>query len=193
MASELKHIDEAKLESDLAYRVEYLMEFMSFGEDDISTVHAAAPAVAPLVDTLVDAVYDKLFEYDCTKRHFVPRQSGYEGDVPPDLASLTLDHEQIKFRKNHLANYLKKLVTAEYDAKMLSYLDMVGKIHTTKAGSDTIDVPLVQMNALMGFVSDALIKAIAGLGLDHDAEIQAIRSFSKLLWIQNDLISRHYV
>lgn len=58
------------------------------------------------------------------------------------------------------------MVTKPYDGTMLNYLDVVGKIHTPKAGSPELDVPLVQMNALMGFVSDALVSTIFGLGLD---------------------------
>ena len=58
-----------------------------------------------------DAVYDQLFKFDCTKRHFVPRQHGYNGDVPENIEDLALDHEQIQFRKQHLGKYLERLVT----------------------------------------------------------------------------------
>ena len=44
-------------------------------------------------------------------------------------------HPQIAFRKEHLARYLAGLVTRPYDGKMVTYLDMVGKIHTEKAGN----------------------------------------------------------
>ena len=151
-----------------------------------------APALAPLVPALVDAVYDKLFSFGATKRHFVRRQSGYEGPVPGGLEELTLDHPMIDFRKQHLGRYLASLVTRPYDAKMVSYLDFVGKIHTPKAGSKELSVPLVQMNALMGFVADALTATILGLGLPRDTEVKTVRAFTKLLWIQNDLIARHY-
>lgn len=70
---------------------------------------------------------------------------------------------------------------------------MIGKIHTPKAGKATLLVPLVQMNALMGFVHDAINATIMSFEIPPEAKTQAIRSFSKLLWIQNDLISRHYV
>src|SRR5438874_543338 len=126
----LKHVDEGRLEKDLGYRFQYLTEFMGFSPEDVKLIHAAAAHLAPLVSLLVDAVYVKLFSYDATKRHFVPRQFGYEGAVPEDIESLTLDHEQIQFRKSHLAAYLKRLVTGAYDGKMVSYLDFVGKIHT---------------------------------------------------------------
>jgi hypothetical protein len=48
------------------------------------------------------------------------------------------------------------------------------------------------MNALMGFVADALTATILGLGFDRETEAKALRAFGKLLWIQNDLITRHY-
>ncbi len=188
----LKHIDEPRLENDLGYRFQYLAEFMGFGPKDVELIHATAPHLAPLVPQLVDAVYVKLFSNDATKRHFVPRQFGYEGAVPKDLASLTLDHEQIRFRKEHLGNYLKRLVTGAYDGKMVSYLDFVGKIHTPKAGSPELDVPLVQMDALMGFVADALVATIISLPLDSTTKANTLRAFNKLLWLQNDLIVRHY-
>lgn len=188
----MKHIDEGRLECDLDYRFQYLAEFVGFNSADVTSIHEAAAHLAPLVPSLVDAVYDKLFTYDATKRHFVPRQSGYDGPVPTDINSLTQDHEQIQFRKQHLARYLTKLVTAPYDTKMVGYLDLVGKLHTEKAGSPELQVPLVQMNALMGFVSDALNATIFGLKLGADAEQRTLRAFSKLLWLQNDLITRHY-
>jgi hypothetical protein len=188
----MKHIDEARLETDLNYRCEYLMDFMGFGADDIDVIHGAAPLLAPVVPVLVDAVYDKLSSYDATWRHFVPRQSSYEGEVPQTLEELTVDHPQIQFRKHHLGTYLKKLVTSPYDGKMLAYLDMVGKMHTPKAGKPTLLVPLIQMNALMGFVHDALNATILSFDISDEAKTAAIRAFSKLLWIQNDLISRHY-
>ncbi len=188
----VKHIDENKLETDLGYRFEYLCEFMGFSADDINTILGAKALVAPVVPVLVDAVYEKLFSYDATKRHFMIRQHGYAGTLPSNIETLGHNDELIKFRKEHLARYLAKLVTGPYDASMLGYLDLVGKIHTPKAGNPELNVPIVQMNALMGFVSDALISTIQSLEIPQDAKNKAIRAFNKLLWIQNDLINRHY-
>lgn len=98
----MKHIDEPRLETDLGYRFQYLCEFMGFSPEDIATIRGAVPLLAPLVPALVDAVYVKLYTYDATWRHFVPRQAGYEGKIPASLAELTPDHPQIQFRKQHL-------------------------------------------------------------------------------------------
>lgn len=188
----MQRIDEAKLESDLQYRYEYLTDFISFGPADIALIHASAPHLGPRIGELVDRTYAKLLHYDATARHFVPRQAGYEGEIPDDLEMLTIKHPQIQFRKDHLNRYFLQLIGRNYDAKMVVYLDMVGKMHTTKAGNEQIDVPLVQMNALMGLVSDALFQSIAEWPLDEATKTKTMQAFNKLLWIQNDLINRHY-
>jgi hypothetical protein len=107
----MKHIDENRLEKDLSYRFAYLTEFMQFDADDIAAIHRAAGLLGPLVPALVDAVYVKLFNYDATKRHFVPQQHGYEGPLAADVKSLSLSDKVIEFRKQHLARYLAALVT----------------------------------------------------------------------------------
>lgn len=188
----MEQIDEGRLEGDLRYRFAYLAGFVGFGGDDVAAIHDTAPLLGPLVPGLVDAVYDKLHAYDATWRHFVPKQSGYEGDVPTGVDDLGMDHAQIRFRKGHLGRYLTALVTRAYDEMMVAYLDTVGKLYTPKAGSAELDVPLVQMNALMGFVADALTTTLLGLGLERGREVRTLRAFTKLLWLQNDLITRHY-
>ena len=100
----IAHIDETRLETDTGYRFGYLADFVGFGKDDIDAIHSAAPHLGPLVPALVDAVYDKLFSYDATKRHFVPRQSGYDGPTPEGLDALTLEHPMIAFRKPAASN-----------------------------------------------------------------------------------------
>lgn len=188
----MQHIDEPRLETDLGYRFDYLAKFIGFNADDVTAIHASAPLLAPIVAALVDAVYEKLSSFDATWRHFVPQQANYQGDLPADLSALTMDHPQIQFRKQHLARYLERLVTAKYDEKMVHYLDFVGQMHTSAKGSAKIHVPLVQMNALLGFVADALNAAILASKLSDVEKSKAVRAFSKLLWIQNDLINRHY-
>jgi len=188
----MQQIDEPRLEEDLAYRFEYVAGFMEFSSDDIAAIHESASLLGPVVPQLVDAVYDKLSQYDATWRHFVPRQHGYEGEVADGVESLQLTDEVIEFRKQHLARYLEALVTREYNGKMVAYLDMVGAMHTPGYGAKAVNVPLVQMNALLGFVSDAIIATICSLGLNAETQTTTLRAFNKLLWLQNDLINRHY-
>jgi hypothetical protein len=188
----MQHIDEEKLETDLQYRYEYLTDFISFGPDDVQLIQASAPHLGPRIPALVEETYRKLLEYDATARHFVPRQSGYDGDAPLDLEALTANHPQVQFRKDHLNRYFMQLIGRSFDPKMVLYLDMVGKMHTPKAGNKQIDVPLVQMNALLGLISDALFRSIAEWPIEPATAMATFCAYNKLFWIQNDLVSRHY-
>lgn len=188
----MQTIDEAKLETDLHYRYEFLANFIDFTADDAKVIQAFAPHLGPRIPQLVEQTYSKLLSFDATAKHFLPKQSGFEGETPVNLADLSLDHPQIQFRKDHLNRYLMALIGRSYNAKMVEYLDMVGKIHTTQAGNSEINVPLIQMNALMGQLSDILFIAISESPLSAEQKLETQRSFNKLLWIQNDLISRHY-
>lgn len=126
----MREITPSSLES-LHSRVAYARDFVNFTAEDAAALHAAKPYLAPLVPSVVDAVYVKLFEYTITAQAFVPRQTGYTGDAPTSLKDLTLDHPQIKFRKDFLAGYIVKLVTMDYDdIKSWEYLDKVGRMHT---------------------------------------------------------------
>ena len=187
-----EHFDENRLETDLQHRYEFLADFIGFGPEDTAMIQQFAPHLGPRIGELVEETYMKLLAYSATARHFVPRQHGYEGELPVDLSGVDGEHPQIQFRKDHLNRYFMQLIGRTYDAKMVLYLDMVGKIHTPQAGNSQIDVPLVQMNALMGLLSDILLKAIDQSPLDTAKKISTQRAFNKLLWIQNDLITRHY-
>jgi len=130
----MQHISESSL-NDLPTRVQYLRDFIGFTEDDAAALHAARPVVAPLVPTIVDLVYEKLLSFDITAKSFVPRQTGYSGEAPTKLAELSMEHPQIKFRKDFLAGYLAKLVTMDYsNISSWQYLDKVGLMHTGQAG-----------------------------------------------------------
>lgn len=188
----MKQVDEANLEKDLDYRYEFVADFIGFDEQDVQAIHASAGYLAPLIPSIVEKTYEKLLAYNATARHFVPRQHGYDGPLPASVESLDDQHPQIQFRKEHLNRYLMHLVGHAYNDKMVAYLDMAGKMHTPGAGNKDIDVPLVQMNALLGLLSDCVQSAILGLAMDDAAKSRTLRAFNKLLWIQNDLVSRHY-
>lgn len=188
----MKQIDEQRLETDPVFRFQYLAEFMDFTPADAAAVQAAAQYFGPMIPELVDRTYQRLLSFDATARHFLPRQSGFDGTVPASLTELTQTNAQIQFRKEHLARYLTTLFGRTCDHRLVPYLDMVGKIHTPQAGNREINVPLVQMNAMMGFLADVLLDVLFQLPLDAATLARTTRAISKLLWIQNDFITRHY-
>jgi hypothetical protein len=188
----MKQINEEQLQDDVQQRYEFLTEFIDFGPDDVKLIQASAPHIGPKIGEMVDQTYEKLLSCDATARHFLPRQHGCEDEVADDVSQLTASHPQIQFRKDHLNRYFVSLIGRSYDAKMVQYLDMVGRIHTSHAGNSEIHVPLIQMNALLGLVSDILTTALIASPLDDATTLRTVKAFQKLLWIQNDFVSRHY-
>jgi hypothetical protein len=179
--------------TDIPYRYEYLCKFVNFTKDDVATLHSLAPILGPMVPAVVDAVYVKLFTFSNTKGVFLKRNEGFNGRLENRVEEISHDSEQIKFRKDMLSKYLVRLVTAPYDANMVNYLSWVGKVHTDKGGSKSIDVPLGDCLALLTYVEDFLIDAILGVGADRETEKKAIHAVNKLLWIQADLFAVHYL
>lgn len=188
----MERVDEQRLESDNQYRYAFTAAFVGFDDDDVKAIQSFAPFLGPRIPEIVERTYEKLLNNTATARHFVPRNENYDGEVPATLEDLTPDHPQIRFRKDHLNHYFMQLIGRPYNEGMIRYLASVGIIHTSKAGSKEIDVPLVQMNALMGVISDLLMEYVLQAPLDPETTATTLRAFNRLLWIQNDFISRHY-
>jgi hypothetical protein len=133
-----------------------------------------------------------MLEFDATRRHLTRQHSGYTGAVPESAEGVTSDHDLLAFRKRALLSYFTELLLSDLDETAADWMDTVGRMHTTKAGSPAIHVPLIQMNAMMGFMADLFLREVASLDLDADAKLRLAQALSKLLWLQNDLLSRHY-
>ncbi|KAF9450708.1 hypothetical protein P691DRAFT_757942 [Macrolepiota fuliginosa MF-IS2] len=192
----------SSLES-LPTRVTYARDFAGFTAEDAAALYAAKPYLAPLIPAVVDVVYVKLFEYDITAQAFVPRQTGYTGDAPTALKDVTLDHPQIKFRKDFLAGYIAKLVTMDYDdIKTWEYLDKVGRMRTGvtdsgfrhRAKTPGLRVEYIYCGLLLGFVEDIFVSAVmTHPELDQGTKLAVVKSVNKNLWLQNDPFARHYI
>lgn len=185
-------VDENRLDSDLNYRFWYVAEFIDFSEDDANTINRIGPAILPRIPEMVDTVFEKLFSYDATIRHVLPWQSFDSKGDGEEFRDVRVDREVVDYQKNQLAEYLETLVTSDCDEEMVVFLDNIGRYYTPKLQNSKINVPHVQMNVLLGLIADIVKSAVYELMLDRETEIRTIRAFSKLLWIQSDLVSRHY-
>ncbi|MDD5559061.1 protoglobin domain-containing protein [Candidatus Methylomirabilis sp.] len=188
----MEKLDEQRLELDLAYRYEFLKNFIGFGDEDVAAIRKVLAELVVLMPEIVKEQYHKLLAYDATARHFVERQHGCASPPPESLADLSAKHGQVKFRMDHMQSYLMQLIGHPFDSKIAVLLDAVGKMHTPKTGNPKINVPLVQMNAFMGMLADLLTERLLALNTDDDTKINCLRAFQKILWIQNDFIVRHY-
>lgn len=187
----MEKLDEQRLELDLVYRYEFLRDFIGFSDEDVAAIRKVLADLVMQVPEIVKGQYRKLLAYDATAYHFVECQPG---NAPPReaLADLSAEHGKVKYRMDHMQSYLMQLLGHAFDGKIASLYDAVGKMHTPKTGNPKINVPLVQMNAFMGMLAELLTDRVLALNTDADTKMNCLRAFHKILWIQNDFITRHY-
>ena len=193
MATE--HIDRNLLDTDLRYRFNYLSKFLNFTQDDISTLNTLATLVHPLIPTVVDTLYQKLLDFDITKHYFLIRSTGFDGKLTTDPNQLTLHCEQMMFRRDTLRKYLFRILRQRlWNDAFLQYLSHVGKMHTNMAGTHSIDIDYIHMNALLGYLEHILIDAILShQQIDPTTKKSALVALNKFFWIQNDFFTMHYI
>jgi len=190
-----KHIDTNRLQSDLRYRFEYLSKFLHFTSDDISMLNSFAPIVFSIIPVLSDTVYRKLFSFDITKQYFLIRNEGFEGFLSKKQCGITLDSAQMELRRDMLSMYLKRVLTQrEWTDTFLQYLTQVGKIHTNQAGSSSINVDYIHINALLGYLEHLLIDVLCNTdSIDEKTKRGILMAINKFFWIQNDFFTMHYL
>jgi hypothetical protein len=190
-----EHIDRNRLHSDLRYRFEYLSKFLNFTSDDIAMLNTFAPIVFPLIPVLSDTVYRKLFSFDITKQYFLIRNEGFEGFLSKKQCEITLDSIQMELRRDMLSMYLKRVLTQrEWNDTFLQYLSQVGKMHTNQAGSSSINVDYIHINALLGYLEHLLIDVLFNAdNTDEKTKRGILMAINNFFWIQNDFFTMHYL
>ncbi|UJR22160.1 hypothetical protein I4U23_025224 [Adineta vaga] len=190
-----EHIDDNQIKTDLRYRFEYLSKFLNFTPNDITMLNSLAPHVFPRIPVIADTVYRKLFSFDITKHYFLVRNQGFEKFAAVKEPQVTLDCAQMTFRKDMLSMYLKRVLTqGDWNDAFLQYLSQVGKIHTNQAGSSSINVDYIHINALLGFLEHILIDILWTIDtIDSQTKHDMITAVNKLFWIQNDFFTMHYL
>ena len=192
MNCDIQQVNDERIGNELPSKYNFLLSFIEFGPDEIRTIHEISPKLVSLLPEIVDEIYEKMLEFNVIRKHFVVRHYGFKGEVPTNIADVTPTQEQVEFRKQRLINYFTELFLGEFDATTADYMNAVGKMHTTKTGSISIHVPLVEMNIMLGFMSGLFLKKICEIDIEPDLQAKASRALNKLMWIQQSLISEHY-
>lgn len=176
-------------------RFDYLSKFLNFTADDILTLNHLGELAAPLIPIVVDKIFQRLLDFDVTKRYFLMRHYGYAGPVTVDSAQLTLESDQMLFRRTNLGKYLKRILRQRiWNDAFLEYLSHVGKIHTNMAGSQSINIDYVHINVLFGYIEHILLEAVlSNEQIDPQTKQSTVLTLNKFFWIQNDFFSMHYI
>ncbi|KAJ3551956.1 hypothetical protein NM688_g4414 [Phlebia brevispora] len=200
-----QEVDPQLIKTSLDDRIAYLTDFLNFTSHDSDTIRKVAPLVNDIIPGLVDDLYAKLFEFDITKKVFMTRNQGFDGPLPSKLEDLTLDSAQITFRKVFMKSWARRVLTSDYsNGKTWAYMDKVGIMHTGHSpfkhqktmGIKPLNVPYRDCALTLGWVQTILNTAILQLP-DNVASLtlktDAVTAVNKVIWIQNDLFSRHYI
>lgn len=187
-----EHIDNQSVQNSLRSRFEYISKFLNFTSDDIATLNTLGELAATLIPKVVDQIFQKLLDFDITKRYFLMRHYGYAGNVVVNESDLSLESEQMIFRRASLRKYFQRIFRQKvWNDAFLEYLSYVGKIHTKLAGSHSIDIDYIHINVLFGHVEHILLDAVlSNEQLDNPTKKSAILALNKFFWIQNDFFQR---
>ncbi|KAL6305875.1 Protoglobin-domain-containing protein [Sparassis latifolia] len=200
-----QEVDPILIKHSLEDRIAYLTDFLNFTSADSDVINKVAPHVNDVIPEVVDSMYAKLFEFDITKKVFMKRNQGFDGPLPKRLEDLTLDSPQIVFRKVFMRSWARRVLTSDYaSGKTWAYMDKVGLMHTGASpfkhqrslGITPLNVPYRDCALTLGLVQNILQTAILRLPADKattEDKIAAVSAINKVIWIQNDLFSRHYI
>ncbi|CAF1467978.1 unnamed protein product [Adineta ricciae] len=190
-----EHIDNDQISTNLRYRFEYLSKFLNFTSNDITLLNQFAVLLLPRIPVVADTVYRKLLSFDITKQFFLVRNDGFDGHMVKKGTSLTLESAQMTFRKDMLSKYLKRILTQQdWNDAFLHYLSQVGKMHTNQAGSTSINVDYIHINALLGYLEHLLVDVLWTIdSVNNQVKHDMIAAVNKLFWIQNDFFTMHYL
>ena len=190
--STTKTVDETRLETDVSYRFNFLVDVTGLTDQDHEFLRKHHKILEPHLSDIVASVYRKMFEFQSMKRHFLPRHTGFEGNVPAAINELKFDHKQTEFRKQRLEEYFVKLCTADWDETFAALIDVVGHMHTPRQGNALLQIPMVQISALLGVINDLFLQKITELELSPKSQLAIQRTYTKLFWIQNGMFIRHW-
>ncbi|EJF62819.1 Protoglobin-domain-containing protein [Dichomitus squalens] len=200
-----QEVDPLLIKTSLEDRIAYLTDFLGFTSRDADLISKIAPSVHDVIPSMVDGMYAKLFEFDITKKVFMTRNQGFDGPLPQTLEELTLDSAQIVFRKVFMKAWARRVLTADYsNGKTWAYMDKVGIMHTGASpfkhqrtmGIAPLNVPYRDIALMLGWIQSILHSAILQIPesvCSATEKVEAVVAINKVLWIQNDLFSRHYI
>ncbi|CAF0869854.1 unnamed protein product [Rotaria sordida] len=189
-----EHIDNDRLHVDIKYRFDYFSKFIHFTTEDISALNIFAPSAISVIPVISDSVYRKLFQYDITKDYFIIQNDVFDGSSIKN-ENLSLDSAQIIYRKDMLSGYLKRLLLQrEWTNEFLTYLSRIGRMHTSKADSTSINVDFIHVNATLTYIENLFIETVwSNENFDNNTKKNILLALNKVFRIQNDLFLMYYV
>jgi nitrite reductase/ring-hydroxylating ferredoxin subunit/hemoglobin-like flavoprotein len=159
----------------------YMAEFVGFTRDDEQAIIKTKPIVEKHLARIVSEFYEHLLRYPPTRKFFLDKNGNI--DVP-----------YLQLRMRHNANFWRRTIEGNYDDEYASYIDYVGRAHTSHGADPSIYIAERYVIGMVGFISHALSHAIMEELHDKDEEFEhaAKEAWDKLMMVVLEMLSRAY-
>ncbi|MCA1554810.1 MAG: Rieske 2Fe-2S domain-containing protein, partial [Chloroflexi bacterium] len=139
------------------------------------------PIIAKHVAEIVDKFYAHLLRYPPTRKFFLTSDG-------------SIDRQYLELRMRHQANFWLRTADANFDDEYASYLDYVGRAHTSRGADPKIYIAERYVIGQVGFMSHAINEALSKelRHVDEDFELRAIEAWNKLMNIVLEMLARAY-
>lgn len=158
-----------------------MAQFVGFTEEDRKAIKDSQFIIEKHIPVIVGKFYDHLLRYPPTRKFFLDK----EGNV---------DKEHLQLRMHHLTNFWRRTANAVYDDEYASYVDYVGRAHTSRGADPKIYIAERYVIGQVGFMQHAISEALQQeIGvIDPELENRAVKAWNLLLMVILELLSSAY-
>ncbi|RJE22088.1 hypothetical protein PHISCL_05594 [Aspergillus sclerotialis] len=184
----IQHASRKDLYTSFAKRTAYVQAFINFSREDIAVFNRGSKYLRAAIPTLAHRLYEKMLEFDITARALRTRDT--VSDAPVD-SYFTIDSPHVQRRKIFWRWYLTRFLSDPSQLEYWQYLEKVGTMHTGQILIHPLTIEYVHMNACLGYLQQLLLETISeNEEMPITFKFALIRSISKILCVQNDLIAK---
>ncbi|MFN8474748.1 MAG: Rieske 2Fe-2S domain-containing protein [Anaerolineae bacterium] len=173
----------AKIEgaTDSGQYFHYMAEFVGFDEDDVETIKQTRPIIEKHLPDIINRFYAHLMAYPPTRKFFLKTDG-------------SIDEPYLELRMRHQANFWLRTCEGVFDDEYATYLDYVGRAHTSRGADPRIYIAERYVIGQVGYMSHAIALAITQelRHVDEDFETRALEAWNKLMMVILELLARAY-
>ena len=107
--------------------------------DDAAAVRETRFIVEKYLPKMTGEFYAHLLRYPPTRKYFIKNDG-------------TIDREYLQLRMHHQNNFWRRVANGVYDDDFASFVDYVGKAHTSRGADERIYIPERYVLGMIGFV-----------------------------------------
>ena len=159
----------------------YMAEFIGFSEQDAEAIKESRFIIEKYIPAIVGDFYAQLLRFPPTRKFFEKKDG-------------SIDHEYLKMRMEHQANFWRRAASADFDEDFARYIDYVGRVHTSKGADQNIYIPERYVIGMVGHVQQKITEALVEElhEVDPDFEIRAIKAWNTFMMVVLELLARSY-